>query len=185
MLGHLQLQKSHHYFDLIDQDEDGYINREDFEIQAERLADHRDLSDDQEDALTDQMLGWWNQLCATADVNDDDRVSRNEWEAFWKAIQSAVDEGGDSEEQMLASLEAAGKVTFRTLDATGSGEVTEDEYTNWLSAWGADGASDAFHELDRNDDGHLSEEDVVEATKEFYLSNDMEAPGNMLYGALQ
>lgn len=186
MLGHLQRQKSHHYFDLIDRDEDGFINGEDFEIQAQRLADERNLSDEDHDALRDQMLGWWKQLCATADVNDDEQISRNEWDGFWEAIHSAVDEGEEGEKaQMLESLEQAAKVTFDTIDTTGSGEITKEEYEQWLTAWGADGADEAFQELDRENEGHLSEDDLIEATKEFYLSNDADAPGNLLYGTLQ
>ena len=186
MLGHFQRQKSHHYFDLIDRDEDGYIDGEDFELQASRLADRRDLSGEAREALKDQMMRWWEQLCATADANEDDQVSREEWDRFWEAINATVEEGDEDETaQMMKSLERAGKVTFQTIDTTGSGEITEDEYEDWLVAWGAEGSAEAFDELDRNGSGTLSEEDLVEATKEFYLSNDADAPGNFLYGVLQ
>jgi hypothetical protein len=186
MLGHLQRQKSFHYFELLDRDEDGYIDGADFEAQAARLAEERNLSDEEHEALEEQMLGWWHQLCATADANDDDQVSRGEWENFWDAIQTTIEEGSEEErEQMLSSLEQAGKVTFQTIDASGSGEITEEEYADWLEAWGAEGSSMAFEQLDRSDDGTLSEEDLVEATKEFYLSNEFDAPGNLLYGSLQ
>jgi Ca2+-binding EF-hand superfamily protein len=186
MLGHLQRQKSHHYFDLIDRDEDGFIDGKDFKMQADRLADRRDLSDEEREDLQAQMLGWWEQLCATADANEDDQVSRDEWDRFWEAINATVEEGDESEEaQMLESLERAAKVTFRTIDTTDSGEITEEEYKDWLAAWGAEGSDEAFERLDRAGDGHLTEEDLVEATKEFYLSNDADAPGNSLYGMLQ
>jgi Ca2+-binding EF-hand superfamily protein len=186
MLGHLQRQKSHHYFDLIDHDGDGYIEANDFEVQADRLADERALSGEDRDALRDQMQGWWHQLCATADVNDDDRISRSEWEDFWNAIQASIEEGTDSEtDQMIESLEQSGRVTFQTIDASGSGEITEAEYADWLTAWGAAGSDEAFATLDRDDSGTLSEEDLIEATKEFYLSDDPDAPGNLLYGTMQ
>ena len=185
MLGHFQRQKSHHYFDLIDRDEDGHIDGEDFKLQADRLADRRDLSDEEREALTEQMLGWWEQLCATADANEDDQVSRKEWDRFWEAINASVEEGTEEEKaQMLASLERAAKVTFRTIDTTDSGTITADEYEDWLAAWGGEGSEEAFERLDRSGDGHLTEEDLVEATKEFYLSNDPDAPGNLLYGEL-
>ena len=186
MLGHFQRQKSHHYFDLIDRDEDGFIDGEDFKLQANRLADRRDLDDEDRDALKNQMLGWWEQLCNTADANEDDQVSREEWDRFWEAINATVEDGTDEEEaQMLESLERAAKVTFRTIDTTDSGEITESEYEDWLAAWGAEGSDEAFDRLDRDDTGALSEEDLVKATKEFYLSNDADSPGNSLYGMLQ
>jgi len=186
MLAPLQRQKSHHYFDLLDHDEDGYIEAEDFDIQTDRLAEERALSAEARDALRDRMQGWWRQLCATADVNDDDRISRSEWEDFWDAIRASVEEGSDAErDQMLDSLEQSARVTFQTIDASGSGEITETEYADWLRAWGAEGTDEAFATLDRDGTGTLSEEDLVEATKEFYLSDDPEAPGNRLYGTLQ
>jgi len=186
MLGNLQLQKSHHYFDLIDRDEDGFINGGDFDLQAESLADERNLEEDDREALQEQMQGWWRQLCATADTNADDRVSRDEWDEFWKAINASVEEGDDpGENDTLKSLERAAKVTFRTIDTTGSGQISEEEYADWLTAWGAEGSSEAFARLDREDNGYLTEDDLVEATKEFYLSNDPDAPGNSLYGMLQ
>lgn len=186
MLGPLQRQKSHHYFDLIDHDEDGYIEARDFEIQADRLADERDLSDADREGLREQMLGWWRQLCTTADANDDDRISRSEWEDFWTAIQAAVAEGGEAETiRMIESLEQSARVTFRSIDASDSGEITAAEYADWLTAWGAPGSDEAFDALDRDGTGTLSESDLIAATKEFYLSDDPDAPGNLLYGPLQ
>jgi Ca2+-binding EF-hand superfamily protein len=186
MLGHLQRQKSHHYFDLLDRDEDGYIEGEDFEIQADRLADERDLSGEAREALRERMLGWWNQLQATVDTNEDEQISRSEWEQFWDAIRASVEEGTEEEKtQMIDSLEQSARVTFQTIDASGSGQVTEEEYADWLAAWGAVGSKEAFEQLDRAGDGYLTKEDLVEATKEFYLSNDPEAPGTMLYGTIQ
>jgi Ca2+-binding EF-hand superfamily protein len=186
MLGHFQRQKAHHYFDLIDQDADGYIDGDDFELQASRLADRRDLSNEAREALMERMMAWWEQLCATADANQDDRVSREEWAHFWKAVNASVEEGTEEErDQMLASLEQAGTATFQTIDTTGSGEITKDEFENWLAAWGAEGSGEAFDRLDRSGNGHLTREDLVEATKEFYLSDDPDAPGTVLYGMLQ
>ncbi len=186
MLGHFQRQKSHHYFDLLDRDEDGHIDGEDFEIQAERLADERDLSGEAREALRERMLGWWTQLQATVDVNEDEQISRSEWEQFWDAIRASVEEGTDEEKaQMLESLEQSAEATFRTIDASGSGQITEDEYADWLTAWGAEGSEEAFEQLDRAGNGYLTEEDFAEATKEFYLSNDPDAPGTLLYGTLQ
>jgi Ca2+-binding EF-hand superfamily protein len=47
-----------------------------------------------------------------------------------------------------------------------------------------DRSAEAFDRLDRDDSGVLTEDNVIEAVKEFYLSNDPNAPGNALYGEL-
>jgi len=61
---------------------------------------------------------------------------------------------------------------------------TPEEYAAWLAAWGAEGHEEAFQRLDRGDKGFLTEEDLIVAVHEFYLSEDPNAPGNVLYGTL-
>lgn len=185
MLQPVQRQKAHHYFDLLDRDEDGYINGEDFKIQADDLAEKRNLGDEAHEALRDQMQQWWRQLCAAADADDDHKVSRHEWEEFWDAICTVVKDGSEEQQkQMLESLERSARVTFRAINASGSDTVTEDEYAEWLDAWNATGSSKAFAELDRSGDGTLTENDIIKATKEFYISSDPSVPGHLLYGTL-
>lgn len=184
MIGDLQRRKASYYFDLIDQDDNGFIEARDFELRAERMAEARGITDeDDREALTERVMTWWEHLCAIADFDDDDRVTREEWETYWESIQAAINQGGEAEEKTIQSLERAARGTFAAI-TTGDGAITEDEYTEWLDAWGAKNSEQAFHRLDRNGSGHLSETDLIEAVKEFYLSNDPDAPGNALYGEL-
>lgn len=185
MLGDLQRKKAHYYFDLIDENDNDYIEADDFAARADRLSERRDL-DEEEDRqrLRQQVLGWWTALCTAIDKNSDDRVSRDEWLRFWESIQTAVEQGDPEDNTALDSLSRSAHVTFEAIDTTGNGNIQEDEYTDWLSAWGADHASEAFHRLDRTNKGFLTEDDLVKATLEFYLSNDPEAPGNALFGPL-
>lgn len=185
MLGDLQRQKAHYYFDLIDEDDDGVIDVEDFEGRADRLLQKRALTDENaRQTLRRQMTKWWNDLCTAIDKNEDDRVSRNEWISFWEAIQTAVEQSKNQNNPVLESLKHSAEVTFDAIDTTGNGRVSEEEYAEWLAVWGANGSSEAFQRLDRNDDGYLTQDNLLKATLEFYLSNDSEAPGNALYGPL-
>lgn len=184
MLGDLQRQKANYYFDLIDEDDNEYIEAEDFETRADRLSRRRELEDEARDTLRRQVLGWWTDLCAAIDKNSDDRVSRNEWIQFWEALQAAAEQDNDQNNRALESLAGSAKVTFDAIDTSNNGKITEEEYADWLAAWGADNAAEAFRRLDRTNDGYLTEDDLVQATQEFYLSNDAEAPGNALYGLL-
>lgn len=185
MLGDLQRKKAHHYFDLIDEDGNDYIEAPDFEVRADRLAQHRNVEDEEtRQSLRRQVLGWWTSLCTAIDKNEDDRVSREEWLHFWETLTAAVEHSETKNNEVILSLNASAKATFDAIDTTGNGEITEDEYAEWLAAWGADGASEAFRRLDRSDDGVLTKEDLTEATLEFYLANDPDAPGNALFGLL-
>lgn len=184
MIGDLRRRKASHYFDLIDEDDNGLIQAEDFELRAERMAEAREVTDPEaRTRLQNQVMTWWEHLCAVADFDDDDRVTREEWETYWESIEAAVNQGGEAEEKTLRSLDRAARGTYQAI-RTGDGPITEEEFAEWLDAWGVEKSEGAFRRLDRDGTGTLTEENLIDAVKEFYLSNDPEAPGNALYGAL-
>jgi len=184
MIGDLQRKKASYYFDLIDEDENGFIEANDFKLRAERMAEARDVTDEEAlSTLQDRVMTWWEHLCTIADFDDDDRVTREEWETYWESIEAGVNQGGEEREQTLQSLEQAARGTFKAINAD-AGPITEEEYVDWLEAWGIEKSDTAFQRLDRDGRGTLTQENLVEAVKEFYLSNDPDAPGNVLYGTL-
>lgn len=183
MLGDLQRQKAAHYFDLIDEDGNGLIEPADFERRADRLAEAFGITDEAERSrLRRRLLLWWEHLSTLADKNDDGRITREEWEMYWERFKIAVSMG--SNRQSLGKLERVARHTFRAIDRSGTGRVSKEEFSSWLQAWDIDRHNAVFHRLDRGGKGFLTEEDLTEATKEFYLSNDPAAPGNVLYGEL-
>jgi len=184
MIGDLQRRKASYYFDLVDEDDNGLIQAEDFELRAERMAEARNVTDEAARArLRNRVMSWWEHLCALADFDDDDRVTREEWETYWQSIEAAVNQGGEARDKTIQSFERAARGTYAAIN-TGDGPIPEDEYAEWLAAWGVEDGGDAFRRLDRDDTGALSQNNLVEAVKEFYLSNDPNAPGNALYGEL-
>lgn len=182
MLSDLQERKATHYFTLIDEDGNGLIEAGDFALRAQRLAAARSLTEPgAEQALQQRVDAWWEHICAVADLDGDARVTLSEWKAYWAAVQRGVERGDDT----LASLQRAAQETLRVLDRTGSGRATPEEYADWLTAWGGEGPEEAFARLDRGGKGFLTEADVIVAVQEFYLSDDPEAPGTVLYGPLR
>jgi hypothetical protein len=140
--------------------------------------------DDKEerDRLRRRVMLWWEHLSTLADANDDGRITREEWEMYWERFKIAVSMG--SNRRSIERLERVARHTFRAIDRTDSGRVTEAEFGDWLAAWNVDRHAAVFDRLDRDGKGYLNENDLTEAIKEFYLSNDPDAPGNVLYGAL-
>jgi len=181
MLSDLHDRKASHYFTLIDEDGNGLIEASDFALRAQRLASIQEITaDGAREALREQVTGWWKHICTIADVDGDARVTLPEWRAYWHSVLRGVERSDGT----LDSLHRAARGTLCALDRTGTGRVTLEEYTDWLDAWGAGGAESAFRRLDRGGKGFLTEEDVVVAVQEFYLSDDPDAPGNVLYGPL-
>lgn len=185
MLSDLQRRKASHYFAILDIDGDGLLNADDFEVRADRLADAHDLTDSEARAeMRRRVLSWWDHLCALADLDDNECITREEWATYWEALQISVDQEGESRTRTLDSLERAARGTFHAMQTTDADHVTKAEYHDWLDIWDADPTASTFHSLDRDSTGTLTEEDLIIAVKEFYLSDDPEAPGNVLYGPL-
>jgi len=182
MLSDLHARKAEHYFTLIDEDGNGLIEASDFALRAQRLASTQEVTaEGARAALREQVVSWWKHICTIADVDGDARVTLPEWKAYWHSVLRGV----QRDDGTLDSLHRAARGTLRALDHTASGRVTLDEYADWLDAWGANGAEASFRQLDRGGKGFLTEEDVVVAVQEFYLSDDPDAPGNVLYGPLE
>jgi len=182
MLGDLQRQKAAHYFDLIDADDNGLIEPADFQMRADRLADVLGVTGNDRAQLRRQVMKWWEHLSTLADANDDGRVTQNEWTMYWERFKIAVSLGRTA--RSIDNLKRVARETFRAIDRTGNGQITHEEFSNWLAAWDIADRDGVFERLDRDGTGVLTEDDFTEAVKEFYLSNDPQAPGNVLYGPL-
>ncbi|PSQ97360.1 MAG: hypothetical protein BRD55_03550 [Bacteroidetes bacterium SW_9_63_38] len=179
MLSDLQEQKATHYFNLIDEDGNGIVEVSDFALRAQRLAETRGVAEEErKEALRDLVMRWWDHISTVADFDGDARITLPEWKAYWRSIQRGV----EKDDNTLHTLQRAARGTLRAVDRTGDGRVTADEYADWLSAWGAHESDEAFRQLDRGSKGYLTEQDLIVAVQEFYLSDDPAAPGNALYG---
>ncbi len=182
MLSDTQEQKAEHYFALIDEDNNGIIEVADFALRAQRLAEARAVADeDDREALRRRVLAWWDHISTIADLDGDARVTLSEWTVYWRSVVRGVDRGDET----LESLHRAARGTVQAIDQSGTGRIMPDEYADWLSAWGANGHREAFADLDRGGKGFLTEADVIVAVQEFYLSDDPDAPGTVLYGPLR
>jgi Ca2+-binding EF-hand superfamily protein len=182
MLGDIQERKASYYFHLIDEDGNGLIEASDFALRAQRLAESQNLTGERErEILREQVVTWWEHICTIADFDGDARVSFPEWTTYWRSIQQGAKH---AEPETLRTLERAARSTLQAIDRDGTGLVTEAEYADWLAAWGAQGSTEAFRQLDRGEKGFLTEADLIVAVQEFYLSDNPAAPGNALYGPL-
>jgi DNA-binding SARP family transcriptional activator len=203
-LGALQARKLAFLFDAIDSDGDGRICREDFRRHAAQLAALQGAEEGspEAEAIFGEELAWWERVYETrlarleaangarngerpADPDGAEaHASLEDWLAFWTAWLAAVEAdaargGGPALEQLKRSVEK----TVDTIDVDGDGSLTLDEYAAWLAAWGITAEpSRSFAVLDADGDGRLTRGEAVQLGKEFFLTNDPEAPGNHLYG---
>ena len=184
MLGELQTRKLERKFHIFDANGDGYVQRDDFDLIIANLLALRGLSADSEagKAVSAQYEDYWQTLQQFADVNQDQQVNLEEWMTYHAA---ALDF-----EQVLATegeegnLRPFAEVLFQMLDANDDGQISGDEYCEFLQAYKVDEgtARQTFEHLDPQGLGYLTLDQLFTLVDQFYGSNEPDAAGNWLFG---
>ncbi|MEV0176806.1 EF-hand domain-containing protein [Streptomyces sp. NPDC050803] len=170
-------------FATYDTDRDGFVERADFDLAVGRLGEAFSLAagEPRLERLRELTLGLWEHLAQVADADKDGRISEEEYKAAFNAGLLETPESFD-----------AGYVPFlRALmdiaDADGDGRLTRDEQVRWSGALmnlpEAD-AREVFGRLDKDADGLIGRDDLLEAIREFYFSEDPRSSGSWMLGPL-
>jgi len=183
MMTEFQRKKNIHYFNVLDVDKNGFIERADFEEIGGRFATSMGFKP--EDAGYDQvragLISLWDRLEPYADTNRDDRVSLDEFlqfqdDAIYQATPEQFDDYIGENNRGLVAM---------------AGLRPDEPFSPAQWRWFFHGfrmdesqADDVFARLDLNHDGKLTAEEVLAATREFYFSDDPDAPGNWMFGKL-
>jgi Ca2+-binding EF-hand superfamily protein len=179
MLTNPQLKRLPKMFAVNDQNGDGVVTQEDYEAAVISLAGFRGLApgtSEYED-LHAKMLAHWNDLREKVDIDRDNRVTLEEWLAYWDKVLATEGEY----ERISRPLS---HVVFQTLDRNSDNQISLDEYTQWLSQWAIDEkvAADCFARLDLNKDGRITADEWAEVVRDFFQSKDSSSLGNWLLG---
>lgn len=179
MVSDVAAEKHGQTFDFLDINRNGYLQRGDFEDIAKRLA--RSASNEDMHIVVSAYLQFWEDLCRKLKVADDGQISRDEYiegiEAVAKSSPHGFDEG-------IAQMPRAILVLY---DADGDGRLSAKEFLAFQTALGVapEQASIGLLAIDRDADGFVTAEDLMQACREFVCSDDPHAPGNWLFGGLK
>lgn len=173
-------QKYNMIFDWFDQNRDGYLTQDDMQQIAEVFISLPG-GDRPENAtpLREAFEQWWQLLLSSGDANADGRVGRDE---FFAIMRSSVTASGNFESTIMRIADAF----MRIVDTSGDGRLDFAEYVRMYEGLGVDPkhATEAFQRLDRDHSGKISYEEFRTAIREFYLSDDLNAPGSWLLGPM-
>ncbi|KAA3663579.1 MAG: hypothetical protein DWQ04_10060 [Chloroflexi bacterium] len=173
--------KQHFYFR--DLNKDGFVERSDWEQCAQNLTAVRGWepgSDEYEDVM-ERHVEMWTLFWQPADLNYDGKVSLDE---YLHLAETQRRLGFEYEMGRVRKLFAA---IFDTLDLDADCEITLAEYKLFFQAWGIEEslAVDAFSSLDLNEDARLSRAAFLQYGVNFYVNNEPNVPGNLIFGAFE
>jgi juvenile hormone diol kinase len=167
--------KRAHLFHLLDLDGNGFIERADFDHVVQKYAQFAGWGPDSKlyEAYRGYVMGVWDALSAGADTDHSGSVSPTEFIALFSQLESFPDQ--------VAEMATR---AFDVLDRDGDGTISLEEYRAFREAYGVDNADAAEHfaRLDANNDSLISRAEFTVLMKDFFLSDDPEAPGSLLFG---
>ena len=179
MVSELLKKKLTVLFRSIDVDKNGFVERKDFDQIASNFARIRGWESGSYDYenLHNQVISMWENYWINADINQDNRVSLDEF--FESCNQQFVADNNSSAaawEQPMAAL-------FDVIDINGDEKIALEEYKQFLTAYdfNTSGYEEIFQKLDVNGDGYISKQEYLQLIKEFCGENP-EATGNLFYG---
>jgi len=175
----LQKAKQIHYFNVLDANDDGLLEKRDFIDVADRIADMRGYEDGsaRHSAVRKELLRIWTNARALSGAEGKAKVPLEDWLAHEEKVL-------DSDVLIHSYVQGIAQAVFDILDADSDGVISEAEYLQFFRAFRGteDQGARAFRKLDENGDGHLTRQEFLDAVTEFHLSDDPDAPGNWLFG---
>ncbi len=178
----LQKVKQVHYFNVLDYNDDGVLEKQDFVGVADRLAEMRGYEDgsSKHTAIRQEILRMWTNARALSGKEGKTQITLEDWLAHEQEVL-------DSNVLIHSYVQGIARVIFDILDADNDGVISEEEYLKFFQSFRGDEDDGklAFQKLDPDEKGHLTRKQFLEAVTEFHLSDDPDARGNWLFGPYQ
>lgn len=184
MLAPILQKKYTHFYNLIDADNNGILEPEDWAIIGQRFAHSWKLSEDspQYQKIIDLAGDIWNEMSQQIKAHNAPQISLEEWLAF--AEEKIVNGNSSWYNQYINGIV---REVFETIDNDRNGVIDWREYIFFLSCLSVSvgNARIAFEKMDLNGDGIIDQSELVKCVKEFLKSEEADAPGNSMFGELK
>lgn len=179
MLTPLQEKKLTHYFNILDFDKNGILEKQDFTNIGINLSMNLGIFEGSEeyDKLIRKSEHIWHSFKHF--MQDNSQATLDRWLDF--ADKNIVN---GSDELYEKHVNAVTREIIQLFDTDNDGYLSLEEYIELFVAYRIDVkySAKSFLKLDTNSNEIISYDELLEAVRQFYRSDDKHAPGNWLFG---
>lgn len=173
-------KKLKHFFTLMDHNASGFLEHHDYVIAADRVSAAFGFTPDSAEnaGLRHRYTRFWEDVVKPMDTSADQKVS---FEEYLTAYNQGVRDAADGFDRISPIADAI----ISMADSAGTGKITIAGFTRAMAGgYGVDthACHTTFATLDTENLGYLTRGQLQEASKEYFLSADPDAPGNGLFG---
>lgn len=120
----------------------------------------------------------WDGLRKAADTDSDGTINKDEWIKLW-------DDYAQNPEKAAEWYKIYAKCIFQLIDAGSDGSIDDQEFTNFYENFGIskDGSLESFKKVAAGKKKVTWEEFEV-LFKEYFISDDVNAPGSYIFGQI-
>jgi len=178
MMTEYQRKKQVRWFNVLDGNKDGFLERADFEVIGHRLAATMNV---ESGPIHESIIaGWvdtWEHMQQAVDQNRDGRVSLGEFLNFEDRVIYQV-----TPEEYTTYMGGNAKAMVALADLDQNGTLSPSEWRWQFRGFGIEdsAADESFQHIDTNGDGQITVDELIEAWRQFHFSDDPNAPGNWI-----
>lgn len=163
-------QKLMYLFELLDRDKSGTIELKDFQLVGHDLAELRGWQPKTHayEMLQTSLIGFGKLLQQLADRDGNQQIDQTEW---LHCLEKEIDYD-------FVNL------FLEIIDTNQDGQIAMEELKTFYQAYdiNTEELEEAFDTLDLNQDGYISQEEFEKIFAQFLYSDDVQAPGNWIFG---